>query len=68
MLVLSRKLSESIVIGEGANRVVVTVVHVERGKVRVGIEANRDIPVRRSELLPPDTPEPRADGKGGPQS
>jgi carbon storage regulator len=68
MLVLSRKLGEKLVIGEGANRVVVTVVHVERGKIRLGVEANRDIPVWRSELLPPDAPEPRAGGKDGPQS
>lgn len=49
MLVLSRKLGQSIEIGEG---IVVKIVDVQRGKVRVGIEAPREVPVRRSELPP----------------
>lgn len=48
MLVLSRKVGEKIYIGE---TIVVTVVEVDRGKVRVGIEAPREIPVMRPELL-----------------
>lgn len=48
MLVLSRKVNETIVIG-GNVRVTVTAV---RGKhVRVAIEAPRDVPVYREELL-----------------
>lgn len=48
MLVLSRKVGEKIIIGE---TIVVTVVEVDRGKVRIGIEAPREIPVMRPELL-----------------
>ncbi len=48
MLVLSRKLSESIVID---GRITVTLVEVQGNKVRLGIEAPREIPVHRSELL-----------------
>lgn len=48
MLVLSRKQDESIVIG---GRIRVTVVEVKGGVVRLGIEAPREIPVYRSELL-----------------
>lgn len=48
MLVLSRKVGEKIYIGEN---IAVTVVEVDRGKVRIGIEAPRDVPIRREELL-----------------
>lgn len=50
MLVLSRRIGESIVIGDN---VTVTVVDIDRGKIRIGIDAPRDVPVLRSELLPP---------------
>jgi carbon storage regulator len=48
MLVLSRKLGEKICIGQN---IFLTVVDIERGKVRLGIEAPRDIPIYRQELL-----------------
>lgn len=48
MLVLSRKLGEKICIGEN---IFITVVDVERGKIRLGIEAPRDVPIFRQELL-----------------
>ena len=47
MLVLSRKIGERIEIG---NNVVVTVVKLGNGKVRLGIEAPRDVAVVRAEL------------------
>lgn len=47
MLVLSRKKNESIVIAEN---IVITVVEIRRDKVRLGIEAPRDIPVHRREV------------------
>ena len=48
MLVLSRKKNESIVINDD---IVVTIVEVRGAKVRLGIEAPKDIPVHRRELL-----------------
>lgn len=48
MLVLSRKLGEKICIGDNIR---ITVVDVERGKIRLGIEAPREIPIFRQELL-----------------
>lgn len=49
MLVLSRKLGEKIYVGDS---VCITVVDIDRGKIRLGIEAPRDVPIYRQELLP----------------
>jgi carbon storage regulator CsrA len=52
MLVLSRKSQESIVVGgsNGCERLLkVTVLDIRGGKVRLGFEANPDIPVQRLE-------------------
>ncbi|MFM7129834.1 MAG: carbon storage regulator CsrA [bacterium] len=48
MLVLSRKMNESIVIGDN---IVITVVKVDRNTVRLGIEAPPEVKVFRQELL-----------------
>lgn len=52
MLVLSRKKDETIVIKrDGQDDIRITVVKIDnRNKVRLGIEANRDTIVLRSEL------------------
>ena len=47
MLVLTRKLGETITIGD---HVKVTVVGIDKGQVRLGIEAPRDIVVHREEI------------------
>jgi carbon storage regulator len=47
MLVLTRRVGERVVIGE---TIVMTVVEVNGGRVRLGIEAPRDVPIRREEL------------------
>ena len=47
MLVLSRKTSESIVIGEN---IVVIVVEIRGDKVRLGIEAPKHVSVHRREV------------------
>ena len=51
MLVLSRRHGEEIHVGDN---VVIKVLAVTHGRVRVGIEAPRDVQVRRSELLAAD--------------
>ncbi len=48
MLVLARKLDESIVIGEN---IVVKVISIEKGVVKLGIEAPSSVSILRSELL-----------------
>jgi carbon storage regulator len=49
MLVLTRKLMERLFIGD---EICVTVVRLEGGQVRLGIDAPRDVPVVRAELVP----------------
>jgi carbon storage regulator len=49
MLVLSRKLGEKIFINDN---ICITVVDIDRGKIRLGIEAPRDVPIFRQELIP----------------
>ncbi len=48
MLVLSRKLSETIIIGDNIR---ITVVGIGGNQVRLGIDAPGDVPVMREELL-----------------
>lgn len=48
MLVLSRRIGESVVIGDN---VTVTVLDVRGDVVRIGIEAPRSVAVNRAELL-----------------
>lgn len=47
MLVLSRKLNESVVIDE---KVVVTILEIRGDKVRLGIEAPKNLKVHRQEV------------------
>lgn len=53
MLVLSRKLLEKICIrvGDDGPDIWVTVVDIDRGKIRLGFDAPKDIIITRSELL-----------------
>ena len=48
MLVLSRKLDETIVIGDDIR---VKIISVEKGMVKIGIDAPSDVSIMRSELL-----------------
>lgn len=47
MLVLTRKLNEEIVIGDNIR---ITVVDVRGGRIRLGISAPTEVPIRRSEM------------------
>mgnify|MGYP003430530005 FL=1 len=48
MLVLSRTLGQKIYIGD---KIVITVTSIDRGKIRLGIEAPSNVPIVREELL-----------------
>jgi len=47
MLVLSRKINESLIINDNIR---VTVLGVQGGKVRIGVEAPQDVRILREEL------------------
>jgi len=53
MLVLSRKIQESVVVGgaDGFERLLkVTVLEIGFGKVRLGFEIDKEVPVHRAEV------------------
>ena len=52
MLVLSRKIGETIRIGAGLELVV---LEVHRGRVKLGFAGPRDISIRRGEHIPPES-------------
>lgn len=47
MLVLTRKVGERIIIGDG---IVVTVVRIQNDKIRIGIDAPNSVTVHREEV------------------
>lgn len=50
MLVLTRKKEEKITIGNNP-QIVITILKIQGDKVSIGIEADRDTPIYRNELL-----------------
>jgi carbon storage regulator len=48
MLVLSRKKNESIVIND---EITITVIEIRGDKVRLGVEAHKEVPVHRREVF-----------------
>lgn len=51
MLILSRKPGEQLILGEN---IVVTVAEVRGARVKIGIDAPKEIKVRRAEVEPHD--------------
>ena len=50
MLVLSRKKNEKIIIGDGPSKITIVVCEIRGDKVRLGIDAPKEIPVHRHEV------------------
>ena len=50
MLVLSRQRDETIVIGDGDDKIEITIVDIRGEKVRLGISAPSDVSVHRKEI------------------
>jgi carbon storage regulator len=57
MLVLSRKVTESIVIGDNVK---IYIVDIRGDQVRIGIEAPKDVAVHRNEIYEKIKAEPKA--------
>lgn len=47
MLVLSRRLNERIMVGDN---IVITIVEIRGDKIRLGIDAPKDVPIHRREV------------------
>ncbi len=57
MLVLSRKRDEKILLQVNENdRIELTVVRIDNNKVRLGIDADKNVTILRSELIDRPTP------------
>jgi carbon storage regulator len=63
VLVLSRRVGEQLIIGDG--QITITVLAVSGGTVRLGIEAPRDVAVNRGEILAALKREGRLDVRDG---
>ena len=66
MLILSRKLNESIIID---GRIVVKVLRIEKESVKLGIQAPPEVPVHREEIhdaIQKGTQKPRSNGADEP--
>jgi len=63
MLVLSRRRMEQIVIG---NDIRLTVLKIDGGQVRLGIDAPQDVMVLRAELVKPEEAEIEGPGQPAP--
>lgn len=50
MLILSRKIGESIIIKVGSNNIKITILESNNGTLKLGFEAPNDIKIYRSEL------------------
>jgi carbon storage regulator len=65
MLVLSRKKNESIVIN---NDITIVVVEIRGDKVRLGVEAPKEVPVHRREVYDAIRRNEAIDGAGNPDA
>lgn len=60
MLVVSRKKGEQIFVGEGASQIVISIADIKGNTVRVGVQAPKNVNIRRSELSPKSESSPQA--------
>jgi carbon storage regulator len=64
MLILTRRIGESVVIGDDIN---ITVLGVKGNQVRLGVNAPKDVPVHREEIYQRIQEEKRGDTPDSPQ-
>ena len=50
MLILTRRVGETLMIGDGEKIITVTVLGVKGNQVRLGVNAPKDVPVHREEI------------------
>lgn len=50
MLILTRRIGESIVIGSGKNKIIITALDVHSNHAKIGITASNDVTIHREEV------------------
>lgn len=50
MLILTRRIGETLIIGEGENAIQVTVLGIKGNQIRIGTAAPNTVPVHRKEI------------------
>jgi carbon storage regulator len=50
MLALTRKVGQRIIIGDGLEKIIISIADIRSDKVRLGIEAPKEVPVHREEV------------------
>ena len=50
MLVLTRNIGETIIIGDNKEKVILTVLNIKGKQAKIGIDAPKNIPVHREEI------------------
>jgi len=51
MLILSRKVGQSLILGEEGSEVVVTLMGIKQNQARIGVMAPKEMPVHREEVI-----------------
>lgn len=51
MLILTRKPNQVVIVGEGANKVAVTLLSIDGDRIRLGFHAASQIPIYREEAV-----------------
>ncbi len=60
MLILTRKVNESLIVGDN---ITITVLGVKGNQVRIGVDAPREVTVHREEIYQRITDKPAEDGE-----
>lgn len=50
MLILTRRVGEALVVGEGNDQIKVTVLGIKGNQVRIGVDAPKNVSVHREEI------------------
>lgn len=50
MLILTRRINETIIIGDDKNKVEVKILDIRGNQVRLGLKAEKDVPIHRQEV------------------
>jgi carbon storage regulator len=64
MLILTRRIGETIVISDGDDKISITVLGTDGNTAKIGIEAPKDIPVHREEIYRRIQDEKRLEAEG----